>query len=181
VVRTRVGYAGGTKKDPTYNSLGDHSEAIQIDFDPSQISYEELLEIFWAAHDPTALSYSRQYKGAVFFHNDAQQRLAIETRDRQAIRKGKKIFTEILPFHGFYLAEGYHQKHFLRMKPDLMKEFTAMYPDEEDWINSTAAARINGYVAGHGTYQTLLSEVGSFGLSREGSKKLVDLVYSLGR
>ncbi len=181
MVRTRVGYAGGTKKDPTYHSLGDHSEAIQIDFDPSEISYEKLLELFWAAHDPTALSYSRQYKGAVFFHNDVQQRLAIETRDREAARKKTKIFTEILPFNGFYLAEGYHQKYYLRMKPDLMREFTSMYADEGGLINSTAAARINGYVAGYGTYETLLSEVGSFGLSREGSKKLLDLVYSFGR
>jgi methionine-S-sulfoxide reductase len=181
LVRTRVGYAGGTKKDPTYHSLGDHSEAIQIDFDPSEISYERLLEFFWAAHDPTALSYSRQYKGAVFFHNNTQQRLAIETRDRQAARKKTKIFTEIQPFNGFYLAEGYHQKYYLRMKTDLMREFTNMYADEGGLINSTAAARINGYVAGYGTYERLLSEVGSFGLSREGSKKLLDLVYSFGR
>jgi hypothetical protein len=139
------------------------------------------LEFFWTAHDSTALSYSRQYKGAVFFHNDAQQRLANETRNREATRKKAKIFTEILPFNGFYLAEEYHQKYYLKMNLDLMREFTGMYPDEGGLINSTAAARINGYVAGYGAYETLLLEVGSFGLSREGSKKLVDLVYSSGR
>lgn len=110
-----------------------------------------------------------------------QQRLAIATRDGEAARKRTKIFTEILPFNGFYLAEGYHQKYYLKMKPDLMREFTSMYPDEGCLINSTAAARINGYVAGYGTYETLLSEVGRLGLSREGSKKLLDLVHSLGR
>jgi len=169
------------KKDPTYHSLGDHSEAIQIDFDPTQVTYENLLGIFWATHDPAARSWSRQYKAAVFFHNDAQQGLAIETKDREAVRRKTRIFTEILPCKGFYLAEGYHQKYHLRMKPDLMKEFSAMYPDEEGLINSTAAARLNGYVAGYGTYETLLSEVDGFGLSRDGSKKLVDLVYSLHR
>jgi methionine-S-sulfoxide reductase len=181
VVRTRVGYSGGKKKDPTYHSLGDHSEAIQIDFDPTQVTYEKLLEIFWAAHDPTARSWSRQYKAAVFFQNDAQGVLAIETRDREAARKKAKIFTEILPFNGFYLAEGYHQKYYLRMKPDLMKEFNAMYLQEGDFINSTAAARTNGYLAGYGAYENLLTEVGSFGFSPEETEKLLDRVRKLHR
>lgn len=169
------------KKDPTYHSLGDHSEAIQIDFDPTQITYEKLLEIFWAAHDPTARSWSRQYKAAVFFHNDAQQRLAIATRDRLAAKRKTKILTEMVPFTGFFLAEGYHHKYYLRQNPDLMKEFTAMYPQEGEFINSTAAARLNGYVAGYGTYENLLSEVGSLGLSPEENKKLLDRVHKLHR
>ena len=177
MVRTRVGYAGGTKKNPTYHSLGDHSEAIQIDFDPLQISYEKLLEFFWADHDPTARSWSRQYKAAVFFQNDAQQKLAIETRDREAARRKTKILTEMVPFTGFFLAEGYHQKYYLRQNPDLMKEFTAMYPQEGEFINSTAAARVNGYLAGYGTAENLLNEVGSLGLSPEERKKLLDRVH----
>jgi methionine-S-sulfoxide reductase len=181
VVRTRVGYAGGTKKDPTYHSLGDHSETIEIDFDPTNITYQKLLDIFWAAHDPAQRSWSRQYKSAVFYHGEAQKRLAIETRDREAAKRKTRIFTEILPFTGFYVAEGYHQKYNLRQKPDLMKEFTAMYPKEEDLIKSTAAARVNGYIAGYETYETLLTEVSSFGLSPEENKKLRDLVHALHR
>ena len=152
-----------------------------MDFDPSQISYEKLLEIFWAAHDPTARSWSRQYRAAVFFHNDAQGVLAIETRDREAVKRKTKIVTEIVPFSGFFLAEGYHQKYSLRQKPDLMREFTAMYPKQVDFINSTAAARVNGYVAGYGTYGTLLTEISGLGLSPEGSQKLLDLVYNSSR
>jgi len=176
-----VGYAGGTKKNPTYHILGDHSEAIQVDFDPSQISYEKLLEIFWAAHDPTARSWSRQYKAAVFFQNDAQQKLAIETRDREAARRKTKILTEMVPFTGFFLAEGYHQKYYLRQNPDLLKEFKAMYPQEGEFINSTAAARVNGYLAGYGTAENLLNEVGSLGLSPEERKKLLDRVHKYHR
>ena len=175
MVRTRVGYSGGTKKGPTYHSLGDHSETIQVDFDPAEIPYEKLLEIFWAAHDPGQRSWSRQYRTAVFFHHQNQGRLAIETRDKEAARRKIKIFTEILPFSGFYPAEGYHQKYYLRMKPDLLKEFTALYPREEDFINSTAAARVNGLLAGYGTFETLLTEVKSFGLSPEESKKLLEM------
>lgn len=176
-----MGYSGGTKKDPTYHSLGDHSETIQVDFDPSQISYEKLLEVFWAGHDPTSRSWSRQYRAAVFFHNDAQGVLAIETRDREAAKRKSKIFTEILPYTAFFLAEGYHQKYSLRQKPDLMREFTAMYPKDGDFIGSTAAARVNGYVAGYGTYATLLTEISGFGLSPEGNKKLLDLVHRTSR
>jgi peptide-methionine (S)-S-oxide reductase len=181
VVRTRVGYSGGTKKAPTYYSLGDHSETVQIDFDPTQITYEKLLEIFWAAHDPTARSWSRQYKAAVFFHNEVQQRLAIETRDREAARKKTRVFTEILPYNGFTLAEGYHQKYYLRQNPDLMKEFTAMYPKESEFIDSTAAARLNGYLAGYGAFENLLTDAGGLGLSPEESQKLLARVHKLQR
>lgn len=117
----------------------------------------------------------------MFFHNDSQGILAIETRDREATRRKSKISTEILPFVGFFLAEGYHQKYSLRQKPDPMREFTAMYPKVVDFINSTAAARVNGYVAGYGTYATLLTEISGFVLSPEGIKKLLDVVYRSSR
>ena len=113
----------------------------------------------------------------MFFQNDAQQKLAIETRDREAARRKTKILTEMVPFTGFFLAEGYHQKYYLRQNPDLMKEFTAMYPREGEFINSTAAARVNGYLAGYGTSENLLNEVGSLGLSPEERKKLLDRVH----
>jgi len=70
VVRTRVGYTGGSTKNPTYHSLGDHTETVQIDYDPTQISFEELLDVFWDSHRPTQRAWSRQYMAAVFFHNE---------------------------------------------------------------------------------------------------------------
>ena len=103
--------------------------------------------------------------------------MALETKDREAAGRKSKILTEILPFTGFYLAEGYHQKYSLRQKPGLMREFKAMYPDDENFINSTAAARVNGYVAGYGTYAMLLTEISSFGLSPEESRKLIDQAF----
>ncbi len=67
MVRTRVGYAGGTKRNPTYYNLGDHTETIQIDYDPTYVSYRELLDIFWESHDPAARPWSRQYMAVVFY------------------------------------------------------------------------------------------------------------------
>ena len=111
MVRTRVGYAGGAKANPTYYALGDHAETIQIDYDPTRISYEELLNVFWESHNPTSPSWSRQYMSAIFYHNEEQQRLAQDTKARQEAKLGTKIYTEIVPYTQFYLAEDYHQKY----------------------------------------------------------------------
>jgi methionine-S-sulfoxide reductase len=175
-VRTRVGYAGGTKKNPTYHSLGDHTETIQIDFDPEKIPYERLLDIFWASHDPTSKSWSRQYKAVIFYHDEEQKKLAAATRDRLAAKLGTKIHTEILPSEGFYLAEPYHQKYRLRSVRDIMAEYSAMYPLDDDFVNSTAAARVNGYLGGYGSPELVKSEIGELGLSPGASKKLLDIV-----
>lgn len=176
MIRTRVGYSGGTKKNPTYYGLGDHSEAIRIDFDPSLVSYEELLNIFWANHNPVQRSWSAQYKSAVFFHDGSQKKLAMETRDREAARRNAKIVTEILPANEFYSAEGYHQKYRLRQDRDLMKEFSALYPSDEDFMNSTAAARVNGYLSGYGTLESLRQEFADSGLPPEATEKLVQIM-----
>ena len=179
IVRTRVGYSGGTKKYPAYHSLDDHTEAIQIDYDPTQISYEELLDIFWHSHNPTERPWSRQYMSMVFYHNEEQKRLAVKTRARQRTRIKGKVFTEIIPTSEFCLAEAYHQKYWLRRVPDLVEEFNAMYPDPDDFIASTAVARVNGYLGGYGTFAALQIELNGFGLSMEGNKKLLDIVYAL--
>jgi peptide-methionine (S)-S-oxide reductase len=181
VVRTRVGYSGGTKKNPTYHDLGDHSETIQIDFDPTQISYQRLLDFFWRAHNPTSRSWSRQYRAAIFFHNEEQQRLALESRDREAPRINGKILTEILPAAEFYLAEDYHQKYYLRQDFFLDNEFRKMFPSGRDFVNSTAAARVNGYISGYGTRAALKEEMDQLGLSEAGRKRLLDRVPSSGR
>ena len=175
-MRTRVGYAGGTKKNPTYHSLGDHTETIQIDFDPEKIRYERLLDIFWASHDSTTKSWSRQYKAVIFYHDEEQKKLAAATRDRLAAKLGTKIHTEILPYEGFYLAEPYHQKYRLRSVRDIMAEYSAMYPLDDDFVNSTAAARVNGYLGGYGSPELVKSEIGELGLSPGPSKKLLDIV-----
>ncbi len=173
VVRTRVGYAGGTLEDPTYHNLGDHAETIQIDYDPTHITYKELLDVFWKSHSPTSKPYSRQYMSAIFYHDEEQKRLALETKTREEDRLGRSVYTEISPYSGFYLAEAYHQKYTLNNQRDFMKEFKAMYPNMQDFINSTAAARVNGYLAGHGSYEGLQTEIDGFGLSAALQHKLL--------
>ena len=171
-----MGYAGGSKDNPTYHDLGDHSEAIQIDYDPTLISYQELLDIFWSSHSPTARPWSRQYASIIFYHNQEQKRLAEASLDREAASGGGPIYTEIVPFDRFTLAETYHQKYRLQQDPALVREFRAIYPQDEDFINSTAAARVNGYVGGYGTLAALEAEIEDLGLSQTAQEKLLELV-----
>ena len=161
VVRTRVGYAGGTTESPTYHNLGDYTETIQIDYDPTLISYEQLLEAFWDSHNPTVRPWSKQYMSIVFYHNSEQRELAMETKQREEASSGRQVYTEIIPFSEFYLAEDYHQKYHLQQVPELMEELAAIYPNFADFIDSTAVARINGYVGGHVTFQELQEQLNS--------------------
>lgn len=176
MVRTRVGYAGGDKKDPTYYNLGNHSETVQIDYDPTQISYEELLAVFWEAHNPTRRSPSRQYMSLIFTHNEEQRKLAQETKERDAAERGAEIVTEITPLSQFYLAEDYHQKYMLQQRETIMADFQRMYPDMEDFIASTAAARVNGYLGGYGTRASLQRDLDGFGLSKTAEEALLRAV-----
>src|SRR4029077_10582273 len=115
------GYAGGQKVNPTYHDLGDHTESLQIDFDPRQITYEQLLDMFWKMHNPCSSSWSRQYMAAVFYHDAGQKAVALRTRDRQATPRGRNVVTPVVPLTAFYRAEDYHQKYNLRNRRELLR------------------------------------------------------------
>ena len=118
VIRTRVGYSGGTSKDPTYTRMGDHAETIEIDFDPAKISYEQVLDYFFRLHDPTTRNrqgndIGTQYRSAIFYVNDEQKEVA-ERATKQADESGEwnnPVTTEITPATAFYSAEDYHQDY----------------------------------------------------------------------
>lgn len=110
---------------------------------------------------------------AIFTHSDEQKRLARETLAREEARRGAKIHTEILPYTGFWVAEDYHQKFELRQNRDLSREFERIYADPKALMNSTAAARVNAYLGGHGTRAQLEAELPSLGLSPEAQRALL--------
>ena len=147
-----------------------------MDFDPFVISYGELLDVFWTSHDPRERPRRRQYKSAIFTRSDEQKNLAIGTRNREAERRNGRIYTEILPASRFHLAEAYHQKFALRGRPELLKEYEAMYPSFGDFLASRAVTRVNGYVAGYGTCDSLRGEFEGLGLSPAGVERLEDIV-----
>ena len=173
MVRTRVGYSGGTTADPTYRSIGDHSETIEIDYDPTQVTYEDLLDVYWSASDCSQPSWSTQYASRIFYHNDEQRKLVEAAKAQEEARTGRTMHVTIEPYTRFYLAEDYHQKYYLQGNADMRREFEGIFSDPLDFTNSTAAARVNGYVGGNGTREQLENELDDLGLSPEGEQALL--------
>ena len=125
VKSTMVGYCGGRTESPTYEDVcmdtTGHAESVEIEFEPQEISYEELLKIFWNNHDPTTPNrqgpdVGTQYRSVVFYHTPEQQKIAIDMKNKlNLITKEKfqrEIVTEIKPESEFYEAESYHQQYF---------------------------------------------------------------------
>lgn len=122
VVDTAVGYTGGTTVAPTYQEVctggTGHAEAVEVIYDPTKVSYEQLLAVFWACHDPTSRNrqgpdIGTQYRSAIFYHNDDQARAARDSKVRleKERRYHRPIATEISPAGPFYRAEEYHQRY----------------------------------------------------------------------
>jgi methionine-S-sulfoxide reductase len=123
VISTTVGYTGGTKESPTYEEVSSgetgHAEAIEIIYNPTQITYSELLEIFWRNIDPTTpdgqfVDVGPQYRTAIFYHDEEQKRFAEASKEEleKSRRFDKPIVTEVLPASKFYKAEEYHQQYY---------------------------------------------------------------------
>ena len=115
-----VGYMGGELQNPSYEQVctdrTGHAEVCQVTFDPEEISYAELLEVFWGLHDPTQLNrqgpdVGSQYRSVIFFHSPDQEREAIASRQSVQSRFGKPVVTEITPAREFWPAEDYHQRY----------------------------------------------------------------------
>jgi peptide-methionine (S)-S-oxide reductase len=172
VIRTRVGYCGGTAASPAYHAIGDHSEAVEIDFDPETISFGQILSWFWVAHDPIRPSVSTQYRSAIFFHGEEQARIAAESKKREENRRGRTLTTQIEPATVFTRAEDYHQKYLLRRETEILREFEGIYADPAVLTDSTAAARVNGYLGGYGTFASLERDFPRLGLSA-GAKRIL--------
>ncbi len=125
VVDVTPGYSGGEVENPTYRQVcsGEtgHAEVVQIEYDPGKVSFSDLLDVFWKAHDPTSLNrqgadVGTQYRSVIFYHDDEQKRLAEEAKEQlnDADVYGKPIVTEISPAHKFYQAEDYHLDYYRR-------------------------------------------------------------------
>jgi peptide-methionine (S)-S-oxide reductase len=122
VLSTAVGYEGGTTADPTYRDVCSdttgHAEVVQVEIDPTRVSYEQLLAVFWQSHDPTQVNrqgpdIGEQYRSVIFYHTPAQEAAARESKaelDRSG-RYRKPIATQIVPAQTFYRAEEYHQQY----------------------------------------------------------------------
>ena len=119
------GYSGGTNENPSYEDVSSgesgHAEVSQIEYDPNEISYEDLLYVFWRIHNPTTMNQQgadvgTQYRSAIFYHDEEQKKLAENSKKQAQKLYDNKIVTEILPFKKFYPAENYHQDYYNKNK-----------------------------------------------------------------
>jgi methionine-S-sulfoxide reductase len=129
VIKTTVGYCGGTEPNPTYQLVSsektNYRESIQIDYDPTKISYNQLLDIYWKQIDPTQsdgqfTDIGPSYRAAIFFGSEEENKIAQMSKEKlgQSGKFKKPIVTEILPVMKFYPAEDYHQKYYLKNPGD---------------------------------------------------------------
>ena len=123
ILSVTSGYAGGTTQNPTYDDIctgkTGHAEVIQVEYDPEKISYEQIIDLFWDAHDPTTLNrqgadVGTQYRSIILTTDDTQARLVKESLERAQPKFKSPIVTEIVPLTKFYPAEEYHQDFYRR-------------------------------------------------------------------
>ncbi|CAF0895344.1 unnamed protein product [Adineta steineri] len=141
VLTTRVGYCGGTSPtNPTYKSIGDYTESVQIDFDPTRITFAQLLSYFNQWHTPNSPKTRDQYAATIFYHNEEQQ---------QEINKMNIENVRVNKFNKFHEAEDYHQKH--NLKRTIME--MDIFGKKEDLENKDKQmiTKLNGFLAGYGT------------------------------
>jgi hypothetical protein len=149
---------------------------VQVDYDPQRITYSRLLDTFWQSHDPGQQSWSRQYLNVIFYANEKQRRMAMESKAAMEKELGRPVKSEVLPLRTFTLAEDYHQKYLLKHNDVLKKEMSRIYPLHRDFIDSTAVARLNGYAGGYGGAAQLAREIDRLGLSDAGKRVLTGIV-----
>ncbi|MGH7709627.1 MAG: peptide-methionine (S)-S-oxide reductase MsrA [Vulcanimicrobiaceae bacterium] len=123
VIEVTSGYTGGKTENPSYEDVCSdttgHAEAVNVEFDPQKISYDRLLDAFWAMHDPTTPNRQgpdtgSQYRSAIFFHSQEQRAAAIASKERAGSKFKRPVVTEVVPAGPFYEAEAYHQRYFER-------------------------------------------------------------------
>ncbi|OXA58860.1 Peptide methionine sulfoxide reductase [Folsomia candida] len=137
--------------------MGNHTESVDIEYDPKVTSYSNMLDIFWKNHDPTTSKCSRQYMSAIFYHNEVQKRLAKESKEQEAKKRSRPINTEILSGKDFYEAENYHQKYLLQSYPRILSQLD-IEPGEQ-LVRSFVATRLNGYIGGYGSMKAFENEL----------------------
>lgn len=176
VVRTRVGFAGGTAPAPTYRRMADHTETVQIEFDPVTISYADVLREFWQNHYPNRDNYKgRQYISLLHYHTEQQRQTIGVIQKEMEAQLGEPIETEISPFTRFTPAEERHQKYYLKRYPKALEQTAGLYPDRELLTDSTFAARLNGFVKGYGTKAGVLEEMAHWSIGENEKTYLTDL------
>jgi peptide-methionine (S)-S-oxide reductase len=181
VIRTRVGFAGGLAENPTYRSMGDHTETVEVDFNPEMSSFEEILHIFWNNHTSTnRVRYKeRQYMSILFYHDEKQKESIFNVKTELEEKRNEQIETEIVPYADFTLAENRHQKYYLKRFSKAAALLNNYYPSADAFTDSTSIARLNGFVREFGTLNSIKEEINEWQISGESRQMVLDLLKKI--
>ncbi len=149
VVRTTVGYAGGQASDPAYATLGDHAEAVRIEYDPARLRYTALLDRFWSLFDPTLTPAKRRYQPLLVPQNAEQAEQARAACANAVAQDERATRVEVVGDGAFCAAALRHQKHLLQRHDDVTAALQARLPDARALVRSPAATLATGYLGGH--------------------------------
>lgn len=173
-----MGYAGGTTPAPTYKQMGNHTECLQMDFDPTQISFDEIVRHFWSSHNSNRGNYKgRQYLSIFLYHDDFQKEVLKKVKQEIPETNSPPIGTEMGPLAHFTLAEDRHQKYYLKRYSNATHKLRDYFFTEEAFNNATLVARLNSFVKGYGTLSALKEEI--MQCQGEDTEKLLLLVNQL--
>uniref|UniRef100_A0A7E4VBG6 peptide-methionine (S)-S-oxide reductase n=1 Tax=Panagrellus redivivus TaxID=6233 RepID=A0A7E4VBG6_PANRE len=175
VVKTRVGYAGGTTPNPTYRAISDYTEVVEAQFDDSVVSYQALLDYFWKIHNPS-IHRKKQYQSAILYVDEEQKLLAEASLARVRAEK-PDIETYIAKLDHFYPAEDYHQKYWLRCQDQILSKLKL---SDAEIIDSPLTAKINAFLAGFDNYDVLHQLAEEYKLSDSVVKQVEEIARAGG-
>lgn len=161
--------------------MGDHTESLEIDYDPTVVSLVELLTMFWQHHNAWRINdyRGRQYLSLLLYRNGQQLDQIQSLKQNLERQLEEEIVTEINPYHHFYIAEDRHQKYYLKRFPNAYMPILQYYQTEQAFIDSTLVARLNGMAKGFGSYTELKRSVRFWGLSEIEEQNVNELLRSI--
>ncbi|KEI97618.1 peptide-methionine (S)-S-oxide reductase [Clostridium botulinum] len=176
VVKTYVGYTGGNTLFPTYNSIGDHLETLEVYYDSSKIAFENLLTIFEKNHNYIVRPNLLQYYSAIFYNNENEKELCLDWKKNKKEELKTEVLTRISPIEKFYYAEFYHQKYYVQLEPVIMSNLRSKFSTGNDLISSPLCHKLNTYLAGYSSLKELNKEIEDFNLSEDAKNRLLSIV-----
>lgn len=180
VVRTRTGYAGGTTPDPTHKNMADHTETVEVDYNPALVTYQELLEVFFQSHNPNRKPYrQREYISLILYHDEKQKEAAERKKLEKERIAGEEVKTEISPYSGFTVAKERQQKWHIKRNKEAIKRLGQLYVTADQLLDSTLAARMNGLAKGYGSLEKVKSEVKNWQIEESRRAVFLEILSSL--
>ncbi|MUT64810.1 peptide-methionine (S)-S-oxide reductase MsrA [Paenibacillus sp. NEAU-GSW1] len=181
VVGTRVGYAGGKTAFPTYRELGDHTETVQVHYDPRLVTFEQLAELFWSNHNPVNINdyKGKQYMSLLFYASAEQEEAIRRVLNSREERELPRPETRIEAIAHFYPAEERHQKYYLQRYPDAMEKLAMLYPERTELLGSRLAARLNGLAKGFTNMERVRNEIAGWNMDQAERAAMLETIKQI--